>query len=70
MTDFVRLKVSPTQSIYETEIDDLVVNREYISHLVRRDNYTEVHFANGNHTVNVEESPTDILSMAPLPTAT
>jgi len=65
MSDFVRLRVSAIQSIDEGEIDELVVNRQYISHLVRRRDYTVVHFANGNRTVNVCESPTDILLMAP-----
>jgi hypothetical protein len=30
MSDFVRLRASPTQSMDQTELDDLVVNRQYI----------------------------------------
>jgi CheY-like chemotaxis protein len=70
MSDSVRLRVSPTQSTDLGEVDELVVNRQYISHLVRRRDYTVVHFANGSRTVNVWESPTDILFMAPLQSPT
>ena len=68
MSDFVRLRVSATQSIEEGKIHELVVNREHISHLIRRDGgYTAIHFANGtSRTLNVVESPTDIRAMAPL----
>jgi hypothetical protein len=66
MSNFVRLTPSGTQATDRHDIRDLVVNRQYISHLVRRSDYTVVHFANGDRTVNVQESPTDILFMPTL----
>ncbi len=69
MSDFVRLTLSDIQAMDDQDIRDIVVNRRYISHLVRRYDYTVIHFANGDRTVNVRESPTDILSIAPLRSA-
>ncbi len=43
MSDFVRLTLSPTQAIDQHDIREVVVNRQYISHLVRRSDDTVVH---------------------------
>jgi len=66
MSDFVRLTASATQATDQHEISEIVVNRHFISHLFRRPDYTEVHFANGDRGINVRESPAEILSMPAL----
>ena len=63
MSDFVRLTPASTQATDQHDVREIVVNRQYISHLFQRHAYTEVHFGNGDDTTNVRESPTEILRM-------
>jgi len=66
LSDFVRLTASPTQATDQHDISEIVVNRQFISHLFRRSDHTEVHFGNGDRSINVRESPAEILSMPSL----
>jgi len=66
MSGFVRLTAAATQATDQHDISEIVVNRHFISHLFRRSDYTEVHFANGDRGINVRESPAEILSMPTL----
>jgi hypothetical protein len=62
VSDFVRLTASSVQATDQQDLSEIVVNRRYISHLLRWHNYTTVHFGNGDRAINVRESPAEILS--------
>jgi hypothetical protein len=63
LINFVRLTVSDVQSTDQHDVREIVVNRHYISHLIRRYEHTVVHFGNGDRPINVRESPAEILTM-------
>lgn len=45
------------------DVREIVVDRQYISHLFEQHHYIEVHLGNSDNTINVRESPTEILRM-------
>jgi hypothetical protein len=47
----------------QQDLGEIVVNRHYVAHLLLRNDHTEIHFGNGDHTINVRESPSEILIM-------
>jgi len=65
VSDFVRLRAASTKATDQQDLGEIVVNRHYISHLLWRYDHTEVHFGNGDRTINVRESPAKILTMEP-----